>query len=93
MLRTIVGGLIGATLGFLAFAVWGAWDGYYYGVPTRRDLAPGPEAAAISALWCAMYLGWMGIVAGGIIGGGAGLGSALVRSISSSRSPRPAPSA
>jgi hypothetical protein len=94
MLRTIVGAMIGAALGLLAFAAWGAWDGYHYGLPTRRDLAPGFEAAAISALVYAMFLGWMGVVAGGVIGGGAGLGSALVRAISSSsRSPRPAPSA
>ena len=94
MLRTVVGGMIGAALGVLAFAAWGAWDGYYYGVPTRRDLAPGFEAAAVSALAYAMYLGWMGVVAGGLVGGAAGLGSALVRAISSSsRSPRPAPSA
>ena len=93
MLRTVFGGMIGATLGFFAFAAWGTWDGYYYGLSTRRDLAPGFEAAAISALAYAMYLGWMGVVAGGLIGG-AGLGSALVRAISSSsRSPRPAPSA
>jgi hypothetical protein len=94
MIRTIVGGMIGAALGVLAIAAWGAWDGFHDGVPHRRDLAPGWETAVISALWYALFLGWMGVVAGGLIGGGAGLGSALVRATSSSApSPRPAPSA
>lgn len=95
MIRTIVGAMIGAALGVLAIAAWGAWDGYHDGIPARQDIGPGIEAAAILALTYAMYAGWMGVVAGGLVGGGAGLGSALVRSLTSSSapSPRPGPSA
>lgn len=94
MIRVIVGGMIGVFVGVLAIAAWGGWDGYHDGYPIGQRLPPGPEAALKSAVAYAAYLGWMGVVAGGLIGGAAGLGSALVRAISSSsRSPRPAPSA
>jgi hypothetical protein len=86
--------MIGVFVGLLAIAVWGTWYGYQNGYPIGQPLPPGPEAALKSAFVCATYFGWMGAFAGGVIGGAAGLGSALVRAISSSsRSPRPAPSA
>lgn len=76
MIRTVLGGLVGGFAGVLLLAAYGAADGYANGVPTRRDLAPGLEAAAVGGLSWGVFLGWMGAAAGGTLGGLAGLGSA-----------------
>ena len=62
-----------------ALAAWGAYDGVTEGIPTRRDLAPGGEAALINAFVYMMYFFWLAMPVGAIIGGVAGLASSLVR--------------
>jgi hypothetical protein len=78
MLRTVVGAVIGTTVGLLLLACWGGSDGYVNGLPSAR-LAPGLEAAVTEALVVPLFYFWMGMLPGAVIGGIAGFGSWLVR--------------
>ena len=75
MIRGVIGAGIGFVVGVLLIAAWGAYDGYTEGIPTRRDLSPGAEAAVLNALIYAVYFLWGGGFIGSLIGGLAGLGS------------------
>lgn len=78
MVRTIIGAMVGVVVGMLVLAGVGAWYGYVNGVPSAQ-LPPGLEAAGVSALSWSVFLFWMGMLPGAVIGGAAGFGSWLVR--------------
>jgi hypothetical protein len=75
MIRAVIGAGIGFAVGVILIAAWGACDGYTEGIPTRRDLSPGAEAAALNAFIYTAYFWWLGGIPGSLIGGLAGLGS------------------
>jgi hypothetical protein len=78
MVRTVIGAAVGAVVGMLILAGCGAWYGYENGVETAR-VPPGWDAAARSALiWC-VFLFWLAIPAGAVLGGAVGLSSWLLR--------------
>jgi hypothetical protein len=78
MIRVIVGTAVGMIAGMLALAGWGGYYGYHNGVPSAQ-LPPGWEAAGVSALGVSVFLFWMGLLPGALIGGAAGFASWLVR--------------
>ena len=78
MVRTLIGAAVGVVVGMLVLAGWGAWYGYENGVPIAQ-LPPGWEAAGVSAFTTSVFLFWMGMLPGAVIGGVAGFGSWMVR--------------
>ena len=79
-LRTIVGGLIGFTVGLLIIMGWGISDGLTTGLPTA-NLPPSNEAALKSALVYTMYLWPFALVLGGGAGMVCGFGTWLTKTL------------
>jgi len=72
MVRVVIGAVFGAALGMAALAVWGAWYGLENGL-TSAGLPPVLHTAAIQALSFMMYLFWLAIPVGAILGAAFGL--------------------
>lgn len=72
MLRFVSWVVVGAIAGIVALPVWGAVYGCSEGWQTGRQLPPGMQAAALGALFMTACFwpiaGFLGIVAGTIIG-------------------------
>lgn len=79
MTRMFVGAGIGFALGILALNFYGAYEGTTNGWSTRPDLGPGWRAGAVGALFMMAYFWPIVGGVGAMIGGLAGLGSALVQ--------------
>jgi ABC-type antimicrobial peptide transport system permease subunit len=80
MRRALIGAGIGAVVGLLALAAFGAWAGYAHGREWVAGPAPPPEQSAFTwAFIFTAYYWWLAGAVGGLIGGLAGLGSSLVR--------------
>lgn len=75
MIRALIGACVGGFCGVVALAALGAALGYHEG---WNQQPPGPSAAWTGAFVAAAYYWWLAFGLGAVIGGAAGLGSALV---------------
>jgi hypothetical protein len=75
MIRAVIGACVGGCCGVVALAALGGVYGYLDG---WNRIPPGLDAAWTGAFVAAAYFWWLAFALGAVIGGLAGLGSALV---------------